>query len=174
MLRAVICKGDATSHGGKVLEGKETARAGGRPIALKGHMTFCPQCKGNFPIIEGLGFHSFAGVGTVVEGMRTACGATLIASQQGMRIDDRSESQAASTAAAGVAAKTAASKAAFKGAFRALDRNGKPVQGEHYRIELADGSSVRGATDAEGYTAPVDGQDPASLKLFWEHAEDLA
>ena len=79
VMRAVICKDDPTSHGGKVLEGNEFATTDGRLIAQKGHMTYCPQCKGNFPIAEGLDFHTYAGLGTAVEGMKTACGAELIA-----------------------------------------------------------------------------------------------
>jgi uncharacterized Zn-binding protein involved in type VI secretion len=73
-MRAVICKDDPTSHGGVVLEGNARATADGRQIAQKGHMTHCPKCKGDFPIVEGLGFHTFAGTGTAVEGMKTACG----------------------------------------------------------------------------------------------------
>lgn len=88
MARAVICKDDPTSHGGKVLEGNENATCLGKPIALKGHQTYCPLCKGQFPIAEGLGHHSFGGIGTAVEGMKTACGATLIASQHVMTVDD--------------------------------------------------------------------------------------
>lgn len=88
MMRAVICKGDPTSHGGKVLEGNELVTTNGRAVAQKGHMTFCPQCKGNFPIAEGLDFHTYAGIGTAVDGMKTACGAKLIATQNQMVIDD--------------------------------------------------------------------------------------
>lgn len=88
MMRAVICKGDPTSHGGKVLEGNELVTTNGRAVAQKGHMTVCPQCKGQFPIAEGLDFHSYAGIGTAVDGMKTACGAKLIATQQQMVIDD--------------------------------------------------------------------------------------
>lgn len=88
MMRAVICKGDPTSHGGKVLEGNELVTTHGRAVAQLGHMTVCPQCKGQFPIIEGLAFHTYAGIGTAVDGMQTACGAKLIATQQQMMIDD--------------------------------------------------------------------------------------
>ncbi|MBB3117703.1 PAAR domain-containing protein [Pseudoduganella violacea] len=91
MARAVICQGDATSHGGKVLEGNPDATIDGRPIALRGHLTYCPLCKGQYPISEGLDFHTFGGIGTAVEGMKTACGATLIASQHLMTVDDQPE-----------------------------------------------------------------------------------
>jgi uncharacterized Zn-binding protein involved in type VI secretion len=100
MMRAVICKGDPTSHGGKVLEGNELITTNGRAVAQLGHQTFCPQCKGTFPIIEGLDFHTYAGIGTAVDGMHTACGAKLIATQQQMVIDDGGSSAATDSAPA--------------------------------------------------------------------------
>ena len=162
VMRAVICKDDPTSHGGIVLEGNVRATADGRPIALKGHMTRCPQCKGDFPIVEGLGFHSFSGVGTVVEGMKTACGAILLATTTKgfMMIDDRSDAAAASAAQA---------DPPNAGSFRAVDeRTGKPVPGMPYRIELPDGSVLRGVTNADGHTERVTGHDPATVRLHWE------
>lgn len=169
VMRAVICKDDPTSHGGVVLEGNVRSTANGRPIALQGHMTYCPQCKGNFPIAEGLSFHSYNGVGTVVEGMKTACGAILIATTTKgfMMIDDRSE--AAASAAAAAAASAAQAILPNAGSFRAVDeRTGKPVPDMPYRIELPDGSALRGVTNADGYTERVTGHDPASVRLHWE------
>jgi uncharacterized Zn-binding protein involved in type VI secretion len=87
MLRAVICKGDRTSHGGEVIEGDDTCTTDGRAITRRGHMTFCPQCKGKFPIDDGIASFMF-GDSVVVDGMRAACGATIIASQHAMLIDD--------------------------------------------------------------------------------------
>jgi uncharacterized Zn-binding protein involved in type VI secretion len=86
-MRAVICKGDRTSHGGRVLEGNPNVTTGGRQIAQLGHSTICPLCKGKFPIVEGVATHTYGGKPTAVHGMKTACGATLIASQQEMLID---------------------------------------------------------------------------------------
>lgn len=171
MLRAMICKGDPTSHGGKVLEGNELVTTNGRAVAQQGHMTLCPQCKGSYPIIEGVGNHSYAGVNTAVDGMKTACGAKLIATQQQMLIDDGGGSGGAATAAeataAGVAATTAASQ--YSGAFRAVDeQTGQPVAGLPYRIELSDGSTLRGVTDSDGNTERVSSNDPATAKLYWE------
>lgn len=165
--RAVICKGDPTSHGGKVLEGNPFATAEGRPIAQQGHMTYCPLCKGNFPIAQGLDFHTFAGIGTAVEGITTACGAVLIATttKGRMTIDDRSEALAGATPAA----VAPATPPANSGTFRAVDaQTGMPVADVPYRIELPDGSVRRGVTDADGYTERVTGHDPATVKLHWE------
>jgi uncharacterized Zn-binding protein involved in type VI secretion len=172
VLRAVICKDDPTSHGGVVLEGNPLATANGRPIAQKGHMTHCPQCKGDFPIAEGLDRHTFAGKGTAVEGMKTACGATLIATttKDFMMVDDESGNK--KVAAAGAAASPARAAGTNAGSFRAVDRTtGKPVPDMRYRIELPDGSTLRGMTNADGYTERVSGHDPATVKLHWEGDE---
>ena len=169
MARAVICKGDPTSHGGKVLEGNENATCLGKPIALKRHKTYCPLCKGQFPIAEGLGHHSFGGVGTAVEGMKTACGATLIATQHVMTVDGTGGG-AGGAAAAAVA--DSAGGGAYRGAFRAVDEHtGEPIAGLPYRIDLPDGSSLRGVTGADGRTEPVLHHDPATVTLHWETEE---
>ena len=92
MKRAIICVGDTTSHGGKVLEGNPTAKIDTRPIAGVGHMVSCPRCKGDFAILPDLLGRIYPHVidkrDTAVEGMRTACGAVLIASQSNSTIND--------------------------------------------------------------------------------------
>jgi uncharacterized Zn-binding protein involved in type VI secretion len=169
MMRAVICKGDPTSHGGKVLEGNELVTTNGRAVAQLGHKTFCPQCKGTFPIIEGLDFHTYAGIGTAVDGMKTACGAKLIATQQQMVIDDGG-GDAGSTSASGPSAATAdGARGRYSGAFRAVDETtGQPVASLPYRIELPDGRTVRGVTDEDGYTQHVSSHTPDTVHLYWE------
>jgi uncharacterized Zn-binding protein involved in type VI secretion len=167
MLRAVICQGDPTSHGGRVLEGNQLVTTNGRAVAQRGHMTACPQCKGQFPIVEGLDFHSYAGTGTAVDGMRTACGARLIATQQQMVIDDGGASSSAPPPADAAAA--SAHAGTYRGAFRAVDATtGQPVAGLPYRIELADGRTVRGVTDDDGHTQQVSSDSPDMVKLYWE------
>jgi len=79
---ALILKGDKTTHGGTVLEGFEQVTCLGIPVAGVGHKVACPMCKGIFPIREGTPQTSFSGVAVAVEGMETACGAKLIASQR--------------------------------------------------------------------------------------------
>ena len=87
--RAIIRRGDRTSHGGIVVEGHPTSTLLGQEIALVGHKVMCPKCKGAFPILPDPGRnHSFMGNDTAVEGMRTACGAVLIASQMVARVSE--------------------------------------------------------------------------------------
>ncbi|WP_072789355.1 PAAR domain-containing protein [Duganella sacchari] len=77
----IIRKGDSTSHGGTVLEGSPTDICMGQPIAYIGHKVHCPKCRGDYPIVEGVMTATFYGKGVAVAGMKTSCGATLIASQ---------------------------------------------------------------------------------------------
>ncbi|MYM29477.1 PAAR domain-containing protein [Duganella sp. CY15W] len=171
MLRAVICKGDPTSHGGTVLEGNELVTTNGRAVAHIGHMTFCPQCKGNYPISEGLARHTYAGRGTALDGMKTACGAKLIATQQQMVVDDGGSDDGQCNDRQGEAqgAVTGGQQGQYSGAFRAVDeRTGQPVSGRPYRIELADGSVIRGKTGQDGNTQRVTSSHPDTVKLYWE------
>lgn len=77
----IIRLGDPTSHGGKVIEGSQVDICHGKPIAYLGHKTYCPKCKGTFPIVEGAPVTLFYGRGVALAGMKTACGAVLIATQ---------------------------------------------------------------------------------------------
>lgn len=81
MAGEIIRLGDPTSHGGKVVEGSLADICHCKPIAYMGHKTFCPQCKGYFPIIDGAPTTMFYGRGVALAGMKTACGAVLIATQ---------------------------------------------------------------------------------------------
>ncbi|PZR50377.1 PAAR domain-containing protein [Paraburkholderia fungorum] len=107
MKRAIIREGDTTSHEGRVIEGDSTAIVDGRPIAGVGHKVFCPRCKGVFPILPDMGRrypHQMGGRDTAVEGMRTACGAVLIASQSTATLDDVGFGKPDTAAGAGAAA----------------------------------------------------------------------
>ncbi len=171
--RAVICKGDPTTHGGRVLEGSGTATVNGRPIALKGYMTFCPLCNGNFPIVEGAEHHTFSGEGTAVEGMKTSCGAVLIATTTKgfMEIDVNVSTGAGANIDAAAFAKTSAATngPVHSGAFQAVDAHtGLPVANVPYCLQFPDGSMKRGMTDSGGYTERVTSQDSTTVALRWE------
>jgi uncharacterized Zn-binding protein involved in type VI secretion len=65
---SVIRKGDRTSHGGVVVTGDETVMIFGQPMARLGDRVSSDRR-------------------TALEGMKTSCGATLIASQQFYRLE---------------------------------------------------------------------------------------
>ncbi|WP_411705417.1 PAAR domain-containing protein [Edaphovirga cremea] len=77
----MILEGDSTSHGGVVLQGSADMQFQGMNVALVGHLVSCPQCKGVFPIVNGTETVQVGGRQVALEGMKTACGAALIASQ---------------------------------------------------------------------------------------------
>jgi uncharacterized Zn-binding protein involved in type VI secretion len=77
----IIRQGDKTTHGGVVLEGSLTHLYLDKPVALVGHKVFCPKCKGIFSIAEGAPTAIFGGKNVALAGMRTTCGAALIATQ---------------------------------------------------------------------------------------------
>jgi uncharacterized Zn-binding protein involved in type VI secretion len=114
----IIRKGDRTDHDGTVLEGSETDICHGKPIAFIGHKVYCPKCKGNFPIVEGVVTTTIYGKGVAVAGMKTSCGAKLIPTQftdvveaaggDGGGTQGASAARAAPAAAAAVAAAAAA------------------------------------------------------------------
>ncbi|MDF3834089.1 PAAR domain-containing protein [Cupriavidus basilensis] len=79
-MQDIIRKGDRTDHGGEVLEGFAQTNLNGQPMAGVGHMVSCPKCKGVFPIAEGSSTYRVGGVAVALDGMKTACGARLIAS----------------------------------------------------------------------------------------------
>jgi uncharacterized Zn-binding protein involved in type VI secretion len=79
----LICKGDKTSHGGEVLTGTGTSKTGGRMIARVGDQVSCPIPGHAINlIVSGDTTLSIDGQPAARHGDLTACGATLIASQQ--------------------------------------------------------------------------------------------
>ncbi|WP_336193024.1 PAAR domain-containing protein [Providencia stuartii] len=79
--KSVIRLGDSTSHGGKVSSAQDSFILKGRAVAVVGDQVSCPKCKGVYAIIEGSATMKYNGKSLALEGMKTACGATLIASQ---------------------------------------------------------------------------------------------
>lgn len=79
-MKDIIRLGDTTTHVGVVLEAFSQTDLIGKPIAGVGHMVSCPLCKEIFPIAEGSATYAVDGIAVALDGMKTACGAALIAS----------------------------------------------------------------------------------------------
>ncbi|WP_332877504.1 PAAR domain-containing protein [Massilia sp. S19_KUP03_FR1] len=78
--RAVVRLNDKTDHGGTVISASSGTRVMGRDAALAGDMTFCPKCKGNFPIKPDGAGARHNGRAYAYANDSTACGAKLIGS----------------------------------------------------------------------------------------------
>lgn len=168
--------GDPTSHGGKVLEGLQTDICMGKPISYIGHKVQCPLCKGTFPIVEGVMTATFYGKGVAIAGMKTACGATLIATQftdtvewsTGASGKLAAPSEARSEAETVVAAITAADVALeideILTYYTLTDENGDLVEGLKYDLYV-DGKLHTKADQYEddGTTVKISGEAETRL-----------
>lgn len=179
MAGEIIRMGDPTSHGGKVVEGSLADICHGKPIAYMGHKTFCPQCKGYFPIIDGAPTTMFYGKGVALAGMKTACGALLIATQftdivelgsgfgnsntvsenlsQPVPVAASSSHSRPPSALADTAAAATSADPELEQYFLAIDAAGVPVE-LIYRINDGDTKLTESALPSNGATAafPVD------------------
>lgn len=78
--RGVIRLNDKTDHGGIVISASSGTVVLGVQAALADDMTFCPKCKGTFPIkADGAGAKHI-GRPYAYDDDSTACGAKLISS----------------------------------------------------------------------------------------------
>ncbi|ACC69923.1 PAAR domain-containing protein [Paraburkholderia phymatum] len=73
--------GDATDHGGEIVEAAQDLLEGGIGVALDGHLVACPRCGGKYPIIA-TGRRRHNGKRIAYIGDITTCGATLVRSPQ--------------------------------------------------------------------------------------------
>lgn len=166
----IIRLGDSTSHGGKVIEGSPFDICMGKPIAYMGHKVQCPKCKGVFPIVEGALTTTFYGKGVALAGMRTACGAVLIASQftdiveyggggSGASSPAEQASPADNLATSSISAssdselKLQETSCLFDDKFILQDADtGKPLAHTEYAIRRESGEIEHGVSDSQGRT----------------------
>jgi uncharacterized Zn-binding protein involved in type VI secretion len=81
VLRGVIRVGDSTSHGGKVVTGRDGSTVMGRAVACVGDKCTCPKSgHNNCVIIEGDETVRVDGRAVAFDGHKTSCGAALISS----------------------------------------------------------------------------------------------
>lgn len=78
--RGIIRLGDKTSHGGQVISASDTFTVLGKAVALNGDTTFCPKCKGTFPIQVANSERHHHDKPVAYHNDATACGAKLVSS----------------------------------------------------------------------------------------------
>ncbi|WP_260463787.1 PAAR domain-containing protein [Burkholderia sp. Bp8963] len=128
----------------------------------------CPKCGGVYPIV-GVRVRSmtFGGRAVATESDKTACGATLIASQ-GMATVEPTSGVGGSVGAGKsvVAQNLAQDDGAYRGRFKLVDDNTRaPLANHLYTITSADGKTIQGATDASGHTDWLNSHQAASLSF---------
>jgi len=161
---AFIREGDSTSHGGKVLACSPLNKSDGKSIALQGDMVSCPKCGGIYPIVtvKPLGV-SFDGRQVASHGDVTACGATLLASQNTTTASPTSGAGASVGGGNSVLAQ-ASQDGPHRGRFQVLDdATRQPVASHPYTVRSADGRVVQGTTDSNGFTEWLESHQASSL-----------
>ncbi|WP_114809218.1 PAAR domain-containing protein [Paraburkholderia kururiensis] len=171
-MSAFIRKGDTTDHGGRVLACSPLSKVDGKPVARLGDMVSCPKCGGVYPIVQILprGM-TMDGKPPAFEGDKTACGATLIASQSSATAQPTSGpgGHAGPIANHQTAGDTSGP---YRGRFQVLDETtGKPIANHPYTLHTADGQKLSGQTDASGYTQWHEADSPASLRFSSESTQ---
>lgn len=199
MAREIIRLGDRTSHNGTVIEGSQTDICMGKPIAYIGHKVHCPKCKGDFPIVEGVMTTTFYGKGVAVAGMKTSCGATLIAGQftdivkwGGGSSNFKAASATALESGAGQATPNearvispqpgsgaAASSTAdqmqdefnYDEQFQLKDEDDVILAAMPYTVKLPSGQLIHGVTDDEGHTGRYRTEDAQYIEICLGHID---
>jgi len=78
--RGVIRLGDKTTHGGQVISAAVDFTVLGKQVAVEGDATYCPKCKGKFPIHPKSSTRTHHGKQVAYDQDLTACGAKLMSS----------------------------------------------------------------------------------------------
>ncbi|MBU9413713.1 PAAR domain-containing protein [Burkholderia multivorans] len=161
---AFIREGDTTSHGGRVLACDPTNTVDGKALALLGDMVSCPRCGGVYPIVKikaDLNM-TFNGRPVASDGDVTACGATLIASQNTATASPTSGAAGASIG--GGKSVVAQRDGSYRGRFQLVDdQTREPLANHVYTVRSAEGKTIHGTTDENGYTDWLDSQEASSL-----------
>lgn len=151
MIRNVIVMGDATTHGGNVIHASSMIVVDGKNVALVGDLVSCPKCKGVYPIIEGTEKVFFMGQPAALEGMQTACGARLIASQNRMFVNDESNNMQTDMQMSQLTEEKAL--LLFDDYFQIVDSiTHEPLKNTEYAFRRENGEVEYGVTDSNGYT----------------------
>jgi len=181
----IIRKGDSTSHGGTVLEGSPSDICMGQPIAYIGHKVHCPKCRGDFPIVEGVMSATFYGKGVAVAGMKTSCGATLIASQFTDTIEWSSGAGSSGTKQSSAAVEAAAIPLVLGALPPRVSEGGgsthnemekfdeqpqlrdDAITGIPYLVETKDGRTLSGRAKADGMLPRIETYDEEEYVVYW-------
>lgn len=193
MAGEIIRLGDTTSHNGTVIEGSQMDICMGKPIAYIGHKVHCPKCRGDFPIVEGVMTTTFYGKGVALAGMKTSCGAVLIASQFTDTVEWGGSAPAAAKARSSPAASTIGQTAStadvssnvdapsaasgqtspahqtFDEQFVLVDEDANPLANAPYSVRLASGELMHRMTDESGMTERYATDEAQKIEVFLGH-----
>lgn len=172
-MRRVIRLGDSTSHGGKVVSATSHMIVGGIPVARVGDRCTCPKRgHNNCAIVEGDPNWTIDGVPIALEGCKISCGAVLISSMPNAgRVYE-------GNGAGSLLGSQRPSEPAIRDTvvidemfdedahveFKLVDQNSMPLGEQAYILRTADGRTIEGMLDEDGYTR-IEGVRPGTCKI---------
>jgi uncharacterized Zn-binding protein involved in type VI secretion len=164
----VITEGCKTTHGGYVLPVSRPFKdyIGGvepRSVIVQGDMVYCPKCKGNFPIDECDPTRTWNDKGMVFHGHRATCGAIIISDHPPQNPALAEALLNAAQVVEGKPRQTVDSE--YNQHLVLEDQDGKPLDGIPYRIMDEHGAVIEGATNAQGKTDVIAGDEGEKMNL---------
>ena len=180
-MRPFIVIGDKTSHGGVVVGSTMTTDTHGKRLARVGDQVTCPKKgHGTTVIVTGDPTMIVDGAPVARHGDKCACGAVLISSQVVSLVGDISSAPNSPLAQQPLAhAATAAKEGLISRLLPPKDPThdmhflvkdqvtGQPLPNMPYRLQLDNGQTLTGRTDALGMTEKISGHSPniASIEV---------
>ena len=131
--KEVVCLGDLTTHGGRVITATGITIYNGLRIARVGDKVSCPRCEGEHVIVEGALIYKENDKCVATHGNAVSCGARLVAN-------------------------TAKDESIGNRYFILVNEEDKPIPMLDYVITDADGTEYRGVADENGHTATIYGK----------------
>lgn len=172
----VIVIGDATSHGGVVIEGSAVSDTLGKTIARVGDRVTCPK-KGHGTNVIVSGDASFIVDGRPVarHNDKTACGAVLISSQSVTTTSSGNSSSSAATSQAAQATSATAALAAQSTVTFLFDEQVQlavaadraTLVGLPWFIETNDGRRLSGTLGPDGQMPRTDSLREGEYTTYW-------
>ena len=131
--KEVVCLGDLTTHGGRVITATGITIYNGLRIARVGDKVSCPRCEGEHVIVEGALIYKENDKCVATHGNAVSCGARLVAN-------------------------TAKDESIGNRYFIVVDVNDKPIHEAEYVIIDEGNTEYRGITDENGHTETIYGK----------------
>lgn len=179
-MAAYITVGATTTHGGKVITGSPYTMHNGVQVSRKGDKVICRKCKKLTTILTGDPTFIVDGAPIARDGDVTSCGAKLIAIQHSFCESDFEVFGVEQPAPkfeqpAPLQFPKSDSEALFNqfkdnnfydDRFQLLDKlTQQPLSHVSYRLDYG-GQSVKGQTDAEGFTQIIETNHPAQVSIY--------
>ncbi|MFL9862795.1 PAAR domain-containing protein [Paraburkholderia fungorum] len=174
MRKAAVRDGDSTTTGGRVMGSSTGYTDHGKKLALDGDVATCGNCKGLHRIFGAGKGISDRGRNVVVDGDSVLCpcgkNRVIVGSNPGYFLNSDPGSSSARNAAVAVeSASSSLASGTFDEQVRIAAR-GIPLKGYPYFIEIADGRTSYGRTDANGNLPRIETQEANDYTIYWGDA----